>query len=49
MKAFPNVNKLGGYTDNVGDDKGNLKLSTDRANNTVMNELIKLGALHLID
>lgn len=43
MKAFTNVDiKLGGYTDNVGDDNANMKLSTDRAN-TVMNELIKLG------
>jgi outer membrane protein OmpA-like peptidoglycan-associated protein len=43
LKAFPKVNiKIGGYTDNVGDDKANMKLSADRAN-TVMNELIKLG------
>lgn len=32
MKAFPNVNlKVGGYTDNVGDDVQNLKLSSERA------------------
>ncbi|MFN3850024.1 MAG: sodium-translocating pyrophosphatase [Spirosomataceae bacterium] len=32
MKAFPNVNlKVGGYTDNVGDDAQNLKLSSERA------------------
>jgi OmpA-OmpF porin, OOP family len=32
LKAFPKVRlKVGGYTDNVGDDKANLKLSTDRA------------------
>lgn len=43
LKAFPNVNiKMGGYTDNVGDDKANQKLSDDRAK-TVMTELIKLG------
>jgi len=43
LKAFPNVNlKIGGYTDNTGDPKSNLKLSTDRAYN-VMSELIKLG------
>lgn len=43
MKAFPTVEiKLGGYTDNVGDPKSNLKLSQDRAN-TVMAELVKLG------
>ncbi|MBK9736989.1 MAG: OmpA family protein [Saprospiraceae bacterium] len=43
MKAFPKVHlKLGGYTDNTGDAKANLRLSTDRAFN-VKNELIKLG------
>lgn len=43
MKAFPVVEiKLGGYTDNVGDPKANLKLSGDRAN-AVMTELVKLG------
>lgn len=43
LKAFPNVNiKMGGYTDNIGDDKANQKLSDDRAK-TVMAELIKLG------
>ncbi|MCU0326715.1 MAG: sodium/proton-translocating pyrophosphatase, partial [Spirosomaceae bacterium] len=32
MKAFPNVSlKVGGYTDNVGDDAQNLKLSGERA------------------
>lgn len=43
LKAFPNVKiKIGGYTDNVGDDKANMKLSSERAN-TVMSELVKLG------
>ena len=43
MKAFPKLKvKLGGYTDNVGDPKSNLKLSTDRAFN-VMNELVAMG------
>ena len=43
MKAFPNVEiKLGGYTDNIGKQESNLKLSSDRAN-SVMSELIKLG------
>jgi OOP family OmpA-OmpF porin len=32
LKAYPNVNlKIGGYTDNTGDAKLNLKLSQDRA------------------
>lgn len=36
LKAYPNVNlKIGGYTDNVGDDAENLKLSTARAQNTM--------------
>lgn len=43
MKAFPKVKlKIGGYTDNVGDRKNNLILSTDRAYN-VMNELVNMG------
>jgi OmpA-OmpF porin, OOP family len=43
MKAYPNVNvKIGGYTDNVGDDASNMKLSQERANRT-MNELAKLS------
>jgi OmpA-OmpF porin, OOP family len=43
LKAYPNVNiKLGGYTDNVGDDKMNLDLSAARAA-TVKAELEKLG------
>lgn len=43
MKAFPSVNiKIGGYTDNVGDKAGNMKLSAARAN-AVMAELVKLG------
>ncbi|SMO58206.1 OmpA family protein [Solitalea koreensis] len=43
LKAYPNVNiKLGGYTDNTGDPKANLKLSQDRAN-SVKAELEKLG------
>ncbi|HRO08112.1 MAG TPA: OmpA family protein [Saprospiraceae bacterium] len=43
LKAFPKVKlKIGGYTDNVGDSKKNLVLSTDRAFN-VMNELVNMG------
>jgi OOP family OmpA-OmpF porin len=43
LKAYPNVKiKIGGYTDNAGNPKSNLKLSTDRAYN-VMNELVGLG------
>jgi OmpA-OmpF porin, OOP family len=43
LKAYPNVNiKLGGYTDNVGDDQGNMRLSAARAA-TVKAELEKLG------
>ncbi len=43
MKAYPNVKiKIGGYTDNTGDQAANQKLSEDRANN-VMAELEKLG------
>lgn len=43
MKAYPNVNvKIGGYTDNVGDDAYNMKLSQERANRT-MSELARLG------
>ncbi|TAH23714.1 MAG: OmpA family protein [Cytophagales bacterium] len=43
LNAFPKVKiKLGGYTDNVGDPKANLKLSGDRAA-SVMAELVKSG------
>jgi outer membrane protein OmpA-like peptidoglycan-associated protein len=43
LKAFPAVKlNIGGYTDNTGDPKANLKLSTDRAYN-VMNELVAMG------
>jgi len=43
MKAYPNVEiKIGGYTDNTGDPKANLKLSQERAE-AVMNALIKNG------
>ncbi len=43
MKAYPNVTvKIGGYTDNVGDDAYNIKLSQERANRT-MNEIARLG------
>ncbi len=43
LKAYPHVNvKVGGYTDDVGDDASNLKLSEDRAVNT-MNEVTRLG------
>jgi OmpA-OmpF porin, OOP family len=43
LKAYPNVNvKIGGYTDNVGNEAYNLKLSGERATNT-MREIEKLG------
>lgn len=43
LKAYPNVKiKLGGYTDNVGADAGNLRLSDARAK-AVMAELTKAG------
>ncbi len=43
MKAYPKVQlKLGGYTDNVGNAEQNLKLSKERATNT-MTEIVKLG------
>jgi outer membrane protein OmpA-like peptidoglycan-associated protein len=43
LRAYPNVTvKIGGYTDNVGDDAHNMKLSADRATNT-MNEIVNLG------
>lgn len=43
LKAYPQVNvKIGGYTDNVGDDAHNLKLSSDRAATTA-NEIAALG------
>lgn len=43
LTAYPKVNlKIGGYTDNTGDAKANLKLSQERAN-TVKAELVKLG------
>jgi outer membrane protein OmpA-like peptidoglycan-associated protein len=43
MKAYPNVElKIGGYTDNVGNAAGNMKLSEARAKAT-MAELVKLG------
>jgi outer membrane protein OmpA-like peptidoglycan-associated protein len=43
LKAYPNVKvKIGGYTDNVGDDASNLKLSEERAVNT-MNAIANLG------
>ncbi len=43
LKAYPNVHvKIGGYTDNVGNDAYNMKLSGERATNT-MNEIVKLG------
>ena len=46
LKAYPNVNvKIGGYTDNVGDDNYNLKLSADRATNTA-NAISALGVEH---
>src|SRR5262249_2663404 len=43
MKAYPQLElTIGGYTDNVGDDAANVKLSQDRANNTRA-ALISLG------
>jgi len=43
LKAYPNVHiRIGGYTDNQGDAAANLKLSQDRADNT-MAALINLG------
>lgn len=43
LKAYPQVHlKLGGYTDNVGNDVSNRKLSQARANST-MQEIAKLG------
>jgi outer membrane protein OmpA-like peptidoglycan-associated protein len=43
LKAYPRVRvKIGGYTDNVGDDGANSRLSADRAANTT-NELSRLG------
>jgi outer membrane protein OmpA-like peptidoglycan-associated protein len=43
LKAYPNVNlKIGGYTDNEGDEAANMKLSSDRATNT-MNEIVRNG------
>jgi outer membrane protein OmpA-like peptidoglycan-associated protein len=43
LKAYPGVKvKIGGYTDNVGDSVSNMKLSADRANNT-MNAIANLG------
>jgi len=43
MSAYPQVEaKIGGYTDSVGDDADNMKLSQDRATNT-MNALVQLG------
>jgi K(+)-stimulated pyrophosphate-energized sodium pump len=43
LKAYPNVNlKIGGYTDNVGDDAKNLMLSGERAK-AVKAALVSLG------
>ena len=43
LKAFPNVNiKVGGYTDNTGNDAANLKLSSERAA-SVKAALVGLG------
>jgi len=43
MKAYPNLKlKVGGYTDNTGDNSHNLKLSEDRAN-AAMNQIVGLG------
>jgi outer membrane protein OmpA-like peptidoglycan-associated protein len=43
LKAYPQVNlKIGGYTDNTGNEAHNLKLSQDRATST-LNELVTQG------
>jgi OmpA-OmpF porin, OOP family len=43
MKAYPNVDiKIGGYTDNTGNPKANMKLSQERAN-SVMAALVNDG------
>lgn len=43
LKSFPNVNiKVGGYTDDQGDDAANLKLSSERAK-AVKEALVVLG------
>jgi len=43
LKAFPSVKiKIGGYTDNTGDENHNLTLSGERAN-TVKNALVAMG------
>ena len=43
LKAYPQVRiKIGGYTNNVGDEGHNLTLSQNRALNT-MNSIINLG------
>jgi len=46
INAFPKVKiKIGGFTDNVGDESANVKLSQQRANN-VLAKLKLLGAQH---
>ena len=43
LKAFPKVKiKIGGYSDNTGDEKANLALSADRAN-TIKKTLTAMG------
>ena len=43
LKAFPKVNlKVGGYTDNTGEEAANMKLSQERAN-TVVTALVGMG------
>lgn len=43
LKAFPKVAlKVGGYTDNTGDEAANMKLSQERAN-TVVTALVGMG------
>jgi outer membrane protein OmpA-like peptidoglycan-associated protein len=43
LKAYPAVHvKIGGYTDNVGDEAHNLILSSDRAS-TTMQQTRRLG------
>lgn len=42
LKAYPIDLKIGGYTDNVGKEAANQKLSTDRAT-SVVNALVEMG------
>jgi outer membrane protein OmpA-like peptidoglycan-associated protein len=43
LKAYPNLRlKIGGYTDNIGSHKANMRLSQNRAD-TVTRELSSMG------